>query len=100
VWDGKGELKWTSGGAWNGQIVKGKFTGFGTYTYAPNMITKTGMFKDGTLVCDQRKVIVKQVDGYTYTGPLKNCQYHGKASVKWGNGQTYDGSYDQGKRTG
>jgi hypothetical protein len=53
-------------------------------------------------VCDQEKVVVKQLDGYTYTGPYKNCLEHGQATVTFARSsslKSFVGQYEKGKRT-
>ena len=79
-----------NGDKYEGFITKGKFEGFGKYTYANGDIY-VGDFKDGKQ--DGYGIAYFASTGNIYEGEFKNGKREGKGKFTYVNGDIYEGSF-------
>ncbi|ALS63722.1 MORN repeat-containing protein [Pandoraea apista] len=98
--EGKGVLEWFNNGVFDqrldGEMARGKRTGFGTYTWA------NGNRFEGQFTNNDRTGKGKLIwtNGDVYEGDFVVSKRTGKGKLTWANGDSYEGDFVDGKRTG
>jgi hypothetical protein len=94
--EGRGVLKGSDGGSYEGDYKAGLYEGKGTYKWSTGQIYD-GDWKNGV---QNGKGIYKWANGDIYEGDWLNGKQEGKGSNKLANGNTYDGDFKDGQPHG
>lgn len=93
---GNGQVRWTSGDTFNGDIVKGQRHGQGSFVWA------SGQRYSGSWVNDQPQGQGQMgfANGDQYEGAVAQGLPHGQGRMRYASGDAFEGQFNRGKPDG